>query len=70
MLLSKSVSFSFRVSDSPNVTQIDKPSSIDLGIDFFFRVGLPPYESKDVLKKKLKSPGKIYMFVRQIFNRF
>ena len=34
-------------------------SSINLGIDFFCRVGLPPYESKDVPKKKLKPPAKI-----------
>ena len=33
-------------------------SSINLAIDFFFRVGLPPYKSKDVPKKKLKSPSK------------
>ena len=33
-------------------------SSINLVIDFFFRVDLPPYESKDVSKKKLKSPTK------------
>ena len=33
-------------------------SSINLAIDLFFIVGLPPYESRDVLKKKLKSPAK------------
>ena len=33
-------------------------SSINLGVDFFFRVGLPPYESRDVSRKKLKSPAK------------
>ena len=34
-------------------------TSINLAIDFFFTVGLPPYESRDVSKKKLKSPAKI-----------
>ena len=33
-------------------------SSINFAIDFFLRVGLPPYESTDVSKKKLKSPAK------------
>ena len=37
-------------------------SSINLEIDFFFRVGLPPFESKDVSKKKLKSPAKTICF--------
>ena len=59
MLLMKSKSFSFRVSYSPNVTQIKLFFKFNkFGIDFFFRVGLPPYESRDVSKKKLKSPTK------------
>ena len=33
-------------------------SSINLAIDFFFRVGLPLYESRDVSRKKLKSSAK------------
>ena len=33
-------------------------SSINVAIDFFFRVGLPMYETWDVSKKKLKSPAK------------
>ena len=33
-------------------------SSLNFAIDFFFRVGLPPYQSRDVSKKKLKSPAK------------
>ena len=33
-------------------------SSMNLAIDFFCRVCLPPYESKNVWKKKLKLPAK------------
>ena len=33
-------------------------SSINFAIDFSYRVGLLPYESRDVSKKKLKSPAK------------
>ena len=33
-------------------------SLINFVIDFFFRVALPPYDSRDVLKKKLESPAK------------
>ena len=33
-------------------------NSINFATDFFFRVGLPSYESSHVSKKKLKSPAK------------
>ena len=33
-------------------------NSINLAIDFFFRVCLPLYESRNVSKKKLRSPAK------------
>ena len=33
-------------------------SSISLAIDFFFIVGVPPYEPRDVSKKKLKLAAK------------
>ena len=33
-------------------------SSIKVAIDFFFRAGLSPFQSKDVSRKKLKSPAK------------
>ena len=33
-------------------------SLINFAIDFIFRLGLPPHESEDVSKKKLKSPAK------------
>ena len=46
MLLSKSMSFSVRIFYSPSFTQINLFFKlINLAIDFFFRVGLPSYES-------------------------
>ena len=33
-------------------------SLISFAIDFFVRVGFPPYESRDLSKKKLKSSTK------------
>ena len=52
MLLSKSISFNFRVSYSQNVTEIKLFFKFNIfGNRLFFKVGLPPYESKDVSKK-------------------
>ena len=63
MLLTKSKSFSFRVSYSPNITQIKLFFKFNkFGFRFLFQTGLPPCESRDVSKKKLKSQAKtIYL---------
>ena len=59
MPLTKSKYFSFRVSYSPNVTQIKLFFKFNkFAIDLFFRVGLPLHDSRDASKKKLKSLAK------------
>ena len=59
MLLSRSLSSSFKVAYFPNVTQIKDSFKFNkLTIDFFFRFGLPPYESNYVSKMKFKLPAK------------
>ena len=76
MLLTKSKYFSFtflilQVSHKSNFSL----SSINFAIDFFFRVGFLPYDSRDVSKKKLKSPDKTiclsykYLIVSNILSR-
>ena len=55
----KSISCSFRVSYCPNVSHIKLFFKFSQsGYRFFFRVCLPPSESKDVSKKKLKLAAK------------
>ena len=56
MLLSKSISLvlGFLILQMSHKSNFSL-SSINLAIDFFFRVGLPPDKSRNVSKNKLKS---------------